>query len=109
MAQALGVEMWGQHIRVVSQGPRQQRDRRGEGAEDPDDVGVRGQLLGPPLGFSVSAKRDKCMRSGTEQLERWSSRATRNTAIHLFTRLFVKYLLQVCVPGIEPGVRVTDH
>lgn len=62
MAQALRVKSGGQYIRVVDQGPWQQRDRRGEGAEDPDDVGVRGQLLGPSLGFSVSAKRDKCMR-----------------------------------------------
>lgn len=62
MAQAFGVKSWGQHIRVVDQGPGQQWDRRGEGAEDPDDVGVRGQLLGPSLGFSVLATRDKRMR-----------------------------------------------
>ena len=61
VAQAFGVKTWGQHIWVVDQGPWQQWDRRGEGTEDPDDVGVRGQLLGTSLGFSVSAKRDKCM------------------------------------------------
>lgn len=54
MAQALRVEARGQHIGVVHQGPWQQRHRRGEGAENADDVGMRGQLLGAPLGLSVS-------------------------------------------------------
>lgn len=53
MAQAFGVKTWGQHIGVVDQSPWQQRHRRGEGTEDPDDVGVRGQLLGTAPGFSV--------------------------------------------------------
>lgn len=56
VAQAFGVKTWRQHIRVVDQGPWQQWYRRGEGTEDPDDVGVRGQLLGTSLGLSSSAK-----------------------------------------------------
>lgn len=59
VAQACGVKTWGQHIRVVDQGSWQQRHRRGEGSQDPDDVGVRGQLLGTSLGSSVSAGWDK--------------------------------------------------
>lgn len=45
MAQAFWVEARGQHIRVVSQGPRQEGHGGSEGAENPDDVGVRGKLL----------------------------------------------------------------
>lgn len=56
VAQALGMKTWGQHSRIVGQGSWQQWYRRGEGAEDPDDIGVRGQLLGTSLGFSVLAK-----------------------------------------------------
>lgn len=56
VAQAFGVKTWGQHIRVVNQGSWQQWYRRGEGTKDPDDVGVRGQLLGTTLGFSSLAK-----------------------------------------------------
>lgn len=65
VAHAFGVKTWGQHIWVVDQGPWQQWDRRCEGAEDPDDVRVRSQLLRTSLRFSVSVKRDKCMRPVT--------------------------------------------
>lgn len=53
VAQAFWVVVWGQHIRIVSQGSRQEGHRRSEGAENPDDVGVWGKLLGTGSGSSV--------------------------------------------------------
>lgn len=68
VAQAFGVKAWGQHIGVINQGAWQQWHRRGEGTEDPDDVGVRGQLLGTSLGPSISAKWDKYRNPVSDKL-----------------------------------------
>lgn len=91
VAQACGVKTRGQHVRVVDQGPWQQRHRRGEGSQDPDDVGVRGQLLGTSLGSSVSAGWDKHEGAADMTLGIQQSEATINTDIHLHP-----YLYQVC-------------
>lgn len=98
MAQAFGVKTWRQHVRVVDQGPWQQRHRRGEGSEDPDDVGVWGQLLGTSLGSSVSVRWDK--REGSSRYDTWEYNSLRpqSTLTLISTHIYTK-----CVPGAEQG------
>lgn len=98
MAQAFGVKTRGQHVRVVDQGPWQQRHRRGEGSEDPNDVGVRGQLPVTSLGSSVSVRWDKWEGSSRYDTWEYNSLRPQSTLTLISTRIYTK-----CVPGAEQG------